>query len=283
MCGRFALFADLDDLADWFDFDPATLQDAYRPRWNIAPTTSILAIHQLANPTPNPQSLAQSAITTTRILAANQPPTAHPNPQSLAKNAATLMRWGIPSQTNNQPVSQLISKPAENPPKTARPLFNARAETVHRLPAFRDAFKARRCLIPVSGFYEWRKDASGRAHPVWFTRKDGAGMSLAALWTTEPAPNGSDGIAYCAIITCAANSAMSPIHHRMPVILPPQTRRQWLDAGANPADLSDLLRPQEWQGITSHPVSPAVNRAANDHPSLIERISQPIQLAFPPC
>ena len=124
MCGRFGLFAELDALAEQFNFDPSIMHDIYSPRWNIPPTVPVLAVQPSS-------SEVQSG-----------------------RNTASLMRWGMTGARN---------------PRTkgsSRPLFNARAETVHRLPSFRQPFKERRCLVPASGFYEWRKDESGRRTPI---------------------------------------------------------------------------------------------------------------------
>ncbi|MCY3545117.1 MAG: SOS response-associated peptidase family protein [Chloroflexi bacterium] len=101
-----------------------------------------------------------------------------------------------------------------------RPLFNARAETVHRLPSFQQLFRERRCLIPTSGFYEWRKAESGGRTPIWFHNQDDATVAFAGIWSAERTDEGD--IDACAVITCAANELVAPVHHMMPVILPPK-------------------------------------------------------------
>ena len=116
-------------------------------------------------------------------------------------NAVSVVRWGIPASRGN------------------RPLFNARSETAHRLPAFRDAFQRGRCLIPASGFYEWRKQPGGGKVLVWAHRSDGKPLAFAGI-----IGHGSgDGQQAAAIITTAPNSLTVPVHHRMPVILEQQT------------------------------------------------------------
>ena len=233
MCGRFGLFAELDALAEQFNFDPSTMQDIYTHRWNIPPTTPTLSIH-------NSSQAGASG-----------------------ENEAKLLRWGMTGARLPRAKG------------SSRPLFNARAETVHRLPSFRQPFRERRCLIPASGFYEWRKDESGGRTPVWFHREDDAPVAFAGIWATERADSGD--IDACAVITCAANELVAPVHHRMPVILPSDMYREWLDPDADAVDLLALVQPSEWPGIAHHAVSKEVNRAANDHPALVERALREMQ------
>ncbi len=203
----------------------------------------------------------------------NIPPTrpvlsVHHNPQASisGENEARLLRWGMTGAGG--PRSKASS----------RPLFNARAETVHRLPSFRRAFRERRCLIPANGFYEWRKDASGGRSPMWFHREDDAPIAFAGIWSRERSPEGDTDA--CAIITCAANNLVAPVHHRMPVILTPEAYGDWLEPDIGADTLLALLQPREWQGMSYHPVSGEVNRAANDYPSLVERAARETQFGF---
>ena len=189
-----------------------------------------------------------------------------------SKNSARLLRWGMAGARSKKGS------------KVSRPLFNARAETVHKLLSFREAFRGRRCLIPASGFYEWKKGSSAKRTPMWFERKDNAPVAFAGIWSSERTPDGD--IDSCAIITCAANNLVAPIHHRMPVILSPDTYHQWLGEDEDSDALLALLQTQEWHEISYHLVSSEVNRAANDYPSLIERASQELQfdlISAAPC
>src|SRR5690606_27870174 len=93
-------------------------------------------------------------------------------------------------------------------------LINARAESVARKPAFRDAVRESRCLVPASGFYEWTKDAAGNRLPWYIARADGAPLAFAGLWQAW----GPDRLATCAIVTCAAEGAITALHDRVPVI-----------------------------------------------------------------
>ena len=178
------------------------------------------------------------------------------NVDASPRNSARLRRWGLSGSRSRE------SKGAN------RPLINARAETVHQLWSFREAFQSRRCLIPASGFYEWRMEASGGKTPVWFHREDRDPIAFAGIWSKED--NEGDRTEACAIITCAPNTVASQVYHRMPVILPPESYSSWLSPDAAIDTLQALLQPVEWPGMAWHPVSREVNRASNDHPSLVE-------------
>ena len=179
------------------------------------------------------------------------------------RNTARLMRWGMTGARN---------------PRTkgsGRPLFNARAETVHRLPSFRQPFRERRCLVPASGFYEWRRDDSGDRTPIWFHHEEEATVAFAGIWSAERADDGD--INNCGVITCAANELVAPVHQRMPVILPHEAYEDWLNPDTDMGTLLALLQPDEWPDMARHPVSTEVNRAANDYPALLERAASEMQ------
>ena len=101
--------------------------------------------------------------------------------------------------------------------KVPKPMINARAETASEKPAFRQAFRKRKCLIPASGFFEWTKE-DGKKQPYFICLQDKSPMAFAGLWEEWPAPDGKI-IKTCAILTVEANSFLQFIHHRMPVIL----------------------------------------------------------------
>ena len=126
--------------------------------------------------------------------------------------------------------------------KGGRPLINARAETLETQPAFRESFRERRCLIPADGFYEWLTDERGK-RPVWFSRPDGELFAFAGIWAELPSREGDDVLHSCAIVTCAPNELMRPIHDRMPVILDPAVEAAWLDPDADADELRELLVP----------------------------------------
>lgn len=144
--------------------------------------------------------------------------------------------------------------------------INARAETVAEKPAFRAAFRRRRCLVPASGFYEWTKGAAGK-QPWHFTLEDGAPMSFAGLWERWEPDDGADLETFTIIVT-EANDSVRPYHHRMPVILAPASWDPWLDHEAPVDDVRPFLRPYDGK-LYGQRVSRDVNNVANDGPDLL--------------
>jgi len=155
-------------------------------------------------------------------------------------------------------------------PKIGYKMSNARAETVAEKPAFRSAFKARRCIIPASGFYEWRR-AGGPKQP-YFVRPAGEGLfGFAGLYEHWNGPDKE--IDSCAIITTEANELMQTIHDRMPVILHEEDYSAWLDPGKqNASELQTLLKPFDSELMRAYPVSTRVNNARNDSVELLEPV-----------
>lgn len=131
--------------------------------------------------------------------------------------------------------------------------FNARSETVAEKPFFRSAFKTRRCIVPVSGFYEWT-GAKGARKPHYFTRRDGKPMFLAALFEEHVDPETGEHTTSTVVLTCPANATMEPIHDRMPVILEPDQVEAWIAKGD-----AGLMRPAEDDVLQEWPVDPQVN------------------------
>jgi len=154
-------------------------------------------------------------------------------------------------------------------------MINARGETLRQKPSFRAAFKYRRCLIPVSGFYEWQR--LGKAKQPWYFRpaEDGVPFAFAGLWEQWSGAAGEE-LWSCTIITTEANALMAEIHHRMPVILPREHFDQWLDpAEQDSKQLEPLLEPCPPEWMTAYPVSTYVNRNSNEGPRCIERLEEP--------
>ncbi|WP_323776026.1 SOS response-associated peptidase [Leisingera sp.] len=150
--------------------------------------------------------------------------------------------------------------------ETAGPLLiNARAETIAEKPAFAAACRERRCLIPATGFYEWTKAAGGARLPWYIHRSDAAPLAFAAIWQSWGA---EDPVKTCAIVTTAANEALSSIHHRMPLILEPQDWGVWL--GEQGPGAARLMQPGAAGILEFHRVDPAVNSSRAEGPELIE-------------
>ncbi|MFO7663194.1 MAG: SOS response-associated peptidase [Chloroflexota bacterium] len=146
-------------------------------------------------------------------------------------------------------------------------MINARSETVAEKPAFRAAFKRRRCLIPATGFYEWQQ-VNGRKQPMNIQNAGGGLLSLAGLWELWQPPDGSM-LETCTILTTAPNELLEPIHNRMPVIIDPADYDMWLDVETAADQLLHLLRPYDADRLKAFPVSTVVNQVGNDSPECI--------------
>jgi putative SOS response-associated peptidase YedK len=156
-------------------------------------------------------------------------------------------------------------------PKIGHRLINARAETLAEKPAFRNALRYRRCIIPADGFYEWRKQGN-RKQPYFIRHRDGKLLALAGLWEYWQGADGSE-LQTCTIITTGANALIRPLHDRMPAILPDDAYERWLEPTVQRADTQQwlsLLRPAPDDALIAYPVSPRVNDPTYDDPQLIE-------------
>jgi putative SOS response-associated peptidase YedK len=170
-----------------------------------------------------------------------------------------MVRWG------------LIPGWAKDPAIGNR-LINARSETAAQKPAFRAAFRQRRCLVPADGFYEWQK-LGRRKQPHYIRMRQGGPFAMAGLWERWQDPEGT-AIESCTLLTTAANELLRPLHDRMPVILSPDEFSMWLDPEiTDAARLKALLRPYDPTEMAAHPVSTLVNSPANDSPACVEPVS----------
>ena len=151
--------------------------------------------------------------------------------------------------------------------KISHHLINARAETVAEKPAFRTAYKQRRCLIPASGFYEWQKREQGK-QAYCISRDDQQLITFAALW--EYWEHGTETIYSCTIITTAANQVMQAIHQRMPVIINPQHYDDWLNKQAPLATTQKLLASDGYQNIALNSVSDWVNNPRHNDQNCLD-------------
>jgi putative SOS response-associated peptidase YedK len=152
-------------------------------------------------------------------------------------------------------------------PSIGNKMINARAETVSEKPSFRSAFKKRRCLILADGFYEWQKTDDGK-QPYHIKMQDDSPFAFAGLWEIW---KDEEEIRSCTIITTAANDLMDEIHHRMPVILPPDDYDMWLDPDFDEKEpLTSLLKPYSSDKMEAYIVSRRVNKPSNNEPSVVE-------------
>jgi len=165
-----------------------------------------------------------------------------------------------------------------------RPLINVRADTLAEKPYFRTALSKRRCLIPASGFYEWKEadnPREGGKTPIYFQPEGGGLLGFAGIWEERTAADGSP-LVTCAIITTEPNSLLGMVHDRMPVIVPRTAEENWLDTSlTDAADLLALLAPYA-DDLEAFPVSRLVNAPANDTPLCIKPAGEPLRVsAFP--
>ncbi|MDH3658942.1 MAG: SOS response-associated peptidase [Alphaproteobacteria bacterium] len=161
-------------------------------------------------------------------------------------------------------------------PKVGYKMINARGETVHRLPSFRDAYKKRRCLIPTDGFFEWQAvDGSEKApkQPFLIRRRDQQPFAFAGIFERWQSKGGAETIESFAIVTTSANRTLAPIHHRMPVVLDSAAYATWLDPTQ---DARPLLAPCPEDWLEPVMIGQRINKPANDDPSVLTPVDQPI-------
>lgn len=170
-----------------------------------------------------------------------------------------------------------------NDPRIANKLINARMESLAAKPAFADSFRARRCLVPADGFYEWAAlGGDGPRYPHYIRLASGRPFTFAGLWARWRDPSGTP-VETCTIITCPPNEAIARLHDRMPVILPPDARAAWLDpALRDERALLGLLGPLPAELFEIHPVGRQVNSPDRDDPSCIEPLDPGTVEAEPP-
>jgi putative SOS response-associated peptidase YedK len=167
-----------------------------------------------------------------------------------------LVRWGlVPAWVED--------------PKQFSLIINARREGILERPAFKYAMRYRRCLVPASGFYEWRKGPGKTRQPFWVPPRDGGVIAFAGLWETWHAADGSEIDSGC-IVTVPANDRLAPIHDRMPAVIAPADFERWLTG--EPEEANALLRPGANDLFATVQVSDRVNKADNDDPGLIEPV-----------
>jgi len=172
------------------------------------------------------------------------------------KRSVALLHWGlVPSWAKDRALGNRM--------------INARGETLAERPAFRRAYRSRRCILPADGWYEWQPGASGK-QPWFICAQDGGPLGLAGLWESWRAPDGGT-LESCTIVTTDASAPLAPIHHRMPVVLPAEAFGPWLDAGMqDPRDLGRWLGPCDPALLRAYPVSRQVNDPRHEGPGLVE-------------
>lgn len=237
MCGRFVSSSSADAISKLFG---ASFEaEALPANFNVAPTQDVLAVLASAD----------------------------------GARTVQTFHWGlVPSWAKDA--------------KIGSKMINARSETIAEKPAFKGLFKKHRLLIPMDGFYEWQQGTEGgpvtkagkpMKQPMFIHRVDGELLAVAGLWATwRDRTTGPDApwLHSCTVITTAANETMTPVHDRMPVILPASRWGEWLDpTNGDTAALKGLLKPAANDILTMHAVSTEVNNARNIGPQLIEPLA----------
>ncbi|MEM9745325.1 MAG: SOS response-associated peptidase [Actinomycetota bacterium] len=237
MCGRFVSTNQPDQIAEYFGADVAT--DTLGENFNVAPTHDVYGVRE--RPT--------------------------------GERTVEAYHWGlVPSWAKDR--------------KIASRMINARSETLAEKNAFKGLLKKKRLLIPMDGFYEWKPGspdgpltAKGKPakQPMFIRRTDGEPLAVAGLWTSWKDPELDDDddrwLHSATVITTAANSVMSEVHDRMPVVIPESRWSEWLDPANDDIEaLSSLFVPREDIALVLTPVSTEVNNVRNNRPDLLDEI-----------
>jgi putative SOS response-associated peptidase YedK len=241
MCGRYAASRSPEDLAVEFEAVRAEELPVLSADYNVAPTKDVYVVRQ------KKERDAEGQLTGDR------------------HRELRAVRWGlVPSWAKDVSVGNR--------------LLNARVESLTEKPAFRSAAKARRCLVPADGWYEWAKrlDAPGK-QPYFVTPQDGSVLAFAGLW--EVWGRGEDRLYTCTVVTAPAVGALTEIHPRMPLVLPRDRWAAWLDSDREDvAALAEPTPPELVETLELRPVSTAVNNVRNNGPQLearVESVSEP--------
>lgn len=237
MCSRYTLTSSGEDLARYFEAAAGEELLVLSPRFNIAPTQDAPVVRQAEIPEDGAEAGG-------RVLA--------------------LHRWGlIPSWAKEAGVGN--------------PMINARSETAAEKPAFRDAIRKRRCIVPLDGFYEWKRRGKVR-QPTWFHPPQGQGpWAAAGLWERWWDKQ-NELVHSFTILTTEANPVVALLHDRMPVLLDGEGQGRWLDAAIeDPAALRPLLIPAPEEAVAARAVSTRVNSVREEGPELLETPEPPEQ------
>jgi putative SOS response-associated peptidase YedK len=281
MCGRYASARKRIELLEEFRIERDRVAEPLKADYNVAPTKPVYAVLTRDGRRKEDASQAEAARQAEGAADAAAAPLIQPG----VARELRVVRWG------------LVPFWAKDP-KIGSRMINARAETVDSKPAFRHAFKRRRCLLPADGYYEWQRPdgtgssdepgggAEGRAggakgtakQPYFITREDGRPLAFAGLyelWRDAELPDDHERawLWTATIITTSAPDDLGQIHDRMPMVISPDRWSDWLDPACDdPAELMALLAPAASGGLISYPVSTAVNSVRNNGPQLMERI-----------
>jgi putative SOS response-associated peptidase YedK len=264
MCGRYASTRKRIELLEEFSVQRDAVSEPLKPDYNVAPTKPVYAVLDRVESASADNAPAEGALDSRDDASrarARDAGAAH------VERELRVVRWGlVPFWAKDV--------------KIGSRMINARSETVAEKPAFRRAFGKRRCLLPADGYYEWQSMADAPKQPMYITRADGRSLAFAGLYELwrDPAVERDDPDAWlwtATVITTSAPDELGMIHERMPMIIDPGNWTDWLDpANSDVADLRALLSPAAASGLTTFPVSTAVNSVRNNGPQLIEPIGR---------
>ena len=241
MCGRYAASRRPEDLTVEFEAVPAPGQPPLAADHNVAPTKDVYVVRQAK------ERDAEGA------------------PSGGSHRELRVVRWGlVPSWAKDVSVGNRM--------------LNARVESLTSKPAFSKAARARRCLVPADGWYEWSPKPHAPGKQPWFvTPEDGSGLAFAGLW--EVWGRGEDRLYSCTVVTAPAVGALAEIHERMPLVLPPDRWADWLDPAREDVEALAAPTPPEFvETLEIRPVGAAVGNVANNGPQLtarVESVSEP--------
>ncbi len=245
MCGRYAASRRPEDLVVEFEAVAAEGQPALPADYNVAPTKDVYVVRH------------------------KKERDAEGSPTGGGHRELRVVRWGlVPSWAKD--------------PSVGNRMLNARVESLTEKPAFRTAAATRRCLVPADGWYEWapRHDAPGK-QPYFVTPEDGGVLAFAGLW--EVWGRGEDRLYTCTVVTAPAVGALTEVHPRMPLVLPPDRWADWLDpAREDVAALATSTPPEYVERLEIRPVGPAVGNVANNGRQLTARAESVSELADQP-
>jgi len=241
VCGRYAASRRPEDLTVEFEAVPAPGQPPLAADHNVAPTKDVYVVRQAT------ERDAEGA------------------PTGGSHRELRVVRWGlVPSWAKDVSVGNRM--------------LNARVESLTSKPAFSKAARARRCLVPADGWYEWSPKPHAPGKQPWFvTPEDGSGLAFAGLW--EVWGRGEDRLYSCTVVTAPAVGALAEIHERMPLVLPPDRWADWLDPAREDVEALAAPTPPEFvETLEIRPVGAAVGNVANNGPQLtarVESVSEP--------
>ncbi len=277
MCGRYASARKRIELLEEFGVQSDRVAQPLAPDYNVAPTKPVYAVMtRQPGDRDGTRDGGGDGPAAGGGLREVVPPGQHSEADGRGREVPVerqlrVVRWGlVPFWAKDV--------------KIGSRMINARAETVAEKPAFRRAFAQRRCLLPADGYYEWQQEDGGRKQPIYITRADGRPLAFAGLYelwrdASVPPDDADAWLWTTTVITTSAPDDLGHIHDRMPMVIDPASWGDWLDpASRDVSDVRSLLVPAVVSGLTTYPVSTAVNSVRNNGPELIEPLDPGLAL-----